>query len=223
MRGAAFAGRTVRQRCITNGYAFACGASAAQDDARSLNMQLAAALRGADTAQIEQLVERGADVNSRNRVGDTLLIVAARTGNARLARFALEHRARASLANTAGTTPLMEAAFNGHEAIAGELLGHGVDVEALDRNGRGALIYAAGAGHAGIVRRLLTAGARVDARGANELTALMWAAGQGHLPVVRVLLEAGADPRLVDDRGKTAGQIAAEQAQAEIAALLSAR
>ena len=43
---------------------------------------------------------------------------------------------------------------------------------------------------------------------ANDLTALMWAAGFGKIDTVRALLASGANPKLKDNRGKTAADIA---------------
>jgi hypothetical protein len=57
----------------------------------------------------------------------------------------------------------------------------------------------------------------------HNLTALMWAAGYGKVECVELLLERGADPRLRDDRGKTARDIAAEQGHQAVVAMLRER
>jgi ankyrin repeat protein len=48
----------------------------------------------------------------------------------------------------------------------------------------------------------------------------MWAAAYGHLDTVKLLLARGADPRVADDRGKTAGTIAVEGNHGLVAGLL---
>jgi ankyrin repeat protein len=49
----------------------------------------------------------------------------------------------------------------------------------------------------------------------NDLTALMWAAGYGHAETVRALITAGARIDLVDNRGKSALDMAREFKHAE--------
>jgi hypothetical protein len=48
----------------------------------------------------------------------------------------------------------------------------------------------------------------------------MWAAGYGKTECVQLLLERGADPKLKDDRGKTAADIAQDLGYVEVVALL---
>ena len=91
-------------------------------------------------------------------------------------------------------------------------------MRAVDQIDKTALIYAAAAGSAQATALLLDRGLDVDARYKHDLTALMWAAGYGRC--VKLLLERGADPKLRDDRGKTAADIAREQGYQDVAALL---
>ncbi|MBM3337137.1 MAG: ankyrin repeat domain-containing protein [Betaproteobacteria bacterium] len=72
------------------------------------------------------------------------------------------------------------------------------------------MVCAAGEGRTEVVARLPKAGVDINARYPNDLRALMWAAGQGHAATVKLLLDADADAKLVDNRGKTAQDIADE-------------
>ena len=68
---------------------------------------------------------------------------------------------------------------------------------------------------------LLGAGVDVNQTYQHDLTALMWAAGYGKIDTVRLLLTRGAEVSFKDDRGKTAGEIAAAAGHKETAALLA--
>jgi ankyrin repeat protein len=77
-------------------------------------------------------------------------------------------------------------------------------VAPADRIGKTAITYAAGEGHTAIVRLLLDKGVDPNAVYRNDLTVLMWAAGYGKTDTVRALIDAGARLDPVDNRGKTA-------------------
>jgi ankyrin repeat protein len=102
------------------------------------------------------------------------------------------------------------------------MLDRGADIAAVDQIAKTAMIYAAGQGHTEIVGLLLDAGVDVNKQYKNDLTALMWAAGYGKTDTVKLLLEKGADPKLKDNRGKNARQIAAEAKHQSVADLLAA-
>ena len=79
------------------------------------------------------------------------------------------------------------------------------------------LMLASGSGYALLVDLLLERRASVDQQVTNGGSALMAAAYQGRLPVVQRLLRAGADPRLRDDKGSTALQVAEHFGHSECA------
>lgn len=187
-----------------------CAAAPAQqvDDPHALAL---AAVRAGNLVKVKDLIEHGgANLNSRNRTGDSLLLMSIKAGRQEMANYLLDRGADASLANTSKGTPLMAAAFNGDLALVDRLLARAVDVDAVDEQKKTAMVYAAAQGQTEVVARLLKAGVDVNARYANELTALMWAAGHGQAKTVQHLLTAGADAALKDNRGKTAGDIAAD-------------
>lgn len=73
-----------------------------------------------------------------------------------------------------------------------------------------------------VVETLLAFGQDPNARYHNNLTALMWAAGNGDAECVRVLLVAKADPKLLDNRGKIALDMAQELGHRNVVGLLEA-
>lgn len=90
----------------------------------------------------------------------------------------------------------------------------GIDVQATDREGWTALHWASWSGMPQTVEALLNAGARVNQTEGNEFTPLMLAAMRGNSHTVTELLKNGADPAMKNAFGKTAYELAVEDAEA---------
>jgi uncharacterized protein len=176
----------------------------------SANARLLAAARAGDQAGVARALSDGASVNARNRIGETVLIIALKNDRPALAMDMLNAGTDVNLAAVNGVTPLMTAAHAGQTDIVRLLLAKGANVTAVDRLQKNAMTYAAGQGRTDIVVLLLRAGVDPNAIYVHQLTALMWAAGYGKTETVQALLAAGASAGLKDDRGKTALDIARE-------------
>lgn len=170
-----------------------------------------------DTRGVIALLQRGLDVNTTDRDGNTLLMMAARNGNAELAAFLMKNRASLFKFNRNGDDALMLAAFKGDLEIVKALVAAGAD---LQHGGWGALHYAAFQGHAPVAGHLLQHGAPVN--GTNGQTALMLAANNGHAAVCDLLLAAGAETALVDPQGKTAADLARSGGNTDLAQRIAA-
>jgi ankyrin repeat protein len=192
----------------------------AADEDLSVNARLLVSARGADRPGIERALQQGAAVDSRNRLGESALIVVLKSNHPDLARPLLDAGANVNQPAINGVTPLMAASHAGQADIVRVLLAKGAAVDAVDRIGKNAMTYAAGEGHTDIVRLLLAHGVDPNAIYKNDLTALMWAAGYGHAETAQALLDAGARPDFVDNRGKSALDIAQESKDAATVALL---
>jgi uncharacterized protein len=190
-------------------------------DKININGQLVIAARAGQVERVRQLLEEGAQVNSRDRNGDSPLNMAAARGNVALVELLLVAKADVQLANLAGVTPLMAGAFSGNADIVRGLLAAGARTDPVDRVKKNAAVYAAGQGCLGCLEQLLRAGTPVNGRLDRDLTLLMWTAGYGQEPAARLLLEKGADRSLRDDRGKTAADIARETNHSALAQLLA--
>jgi ankyrin repeat protein len=186
----------------------------------NINGQLVLAARAGLTQRVEALLAEGAQVNSRDRNGDSPLNMAANKGNLQLVDVLLRAKADVELANLAGVTPLMSGAYAGSPEIVRRLLAAGARADPVDRVKKNAATYAAGQGCVACLDELLKAGTPVNARMLNQLTLLMWTAGYGQEAAARLLLDRGADRKLRDDRGMTAADIAREQKFTALAQLL---
>jgi ankyrin repeat protein len=159
---------------------------------------MAACLSG-DREIVQFLIDRGADVKARNRIGFTALHAAALFGDAALVGLLLDHGAGANakviLSQPADdiSTPLLTAAQRGDAAIAKLLLERGADVNVQEGQfARSPLLCAATAGSAETVKLLLAKGAKVDVQDWTGSTPLQWARRRGPTAIVKLLEAAGA-------------------------------
>jgi uncharacterized protein len=186
----------------------------------AVNARLLVSARTGDEAGVARALASGAAVDSRNRIGESPLIIAIKRGYLPMAQRLIDAGADVNQAALNGITPLMAAAYGGHVDLVGRLLAKGADAAPIDRIKKSAMIYAAGEGHTAIVRMLLDKGVDPNLRYDNNLTALMWAAGYGKDDTVKALLSAGARTDLRDNRGMTAADIARDNRFATTAQLL---
>ena len=144
------------------------------------------------TATMKMLLEKGADVNARNRTGSTPLIWA--TGDVEKMRFLLKHGAAVDAQTTDGRASLyLAASQHDSDAAVRLLLDSGANPNLGTLVGRTPLMAAAGSGEAGAMRLLLDKGAKVSLASGSGSTALLDAAGSRNLEAVRLLLDKGAD------------------------------
>src|SRR5437763_940845 len=78
------------------------------------------------------LLERGADIQPRDRWGRTPLMVAAKAGNKEMVELLLGWEADVNARDQRGYTALMYAAWKGHADIVRVLIDRGADVRSVD-------------------------------------------------------------------------------------------
>jgi ankyrin repeat protein len=172
------------------------------------------------TDDVVGLLRRGLDVNTTDRDGSTLLMIAARTGNPDLTEFLLNNRGSLERRNRFGDTALLLAVSQNQDAIVRRLVKAGA---VINPEGWTPLHYAVHGNRLETARFLVAQGAKLDLRAPNGRTALMLATQSGHLDTVRWLLSNGADLTLKDFEGKSALDIAREKGFSEIAEYLKLR
>ena len=177
---------------------------------------LDAAERG-DSSAVVSLLQRGMDINTTDRDGNTLLMIAARTGNIELIGFLVSNRAAINQRNRFGDTAILLAAIKG--SLAGVELLHQGGAQ-LDPSGWTALHYAVFSENIDLLEWLLKKGSKLDARAPNGQTALILAAKQGKLAQVKLLVDADADMYLEDYDVKSALAWAKAAGHDDVVALL---
>ena len=118
------------------------------------DMALIRATSTGDFFLVETLLDYGAPENTKNGLGNTVLMLASKRGHTNVARVLLEHKAMPDLQNEDGLTALMMAAKNEEEMIVRLLLIHNADTQLKDKNGYTALWFAKTRGNAEIVNQL---------------------------------------------------------------------
>ena len=158
--------------------------------------------------QVKQCIERGMDVNEKNREGMTPLHAAAQYCCAHVARVLIAHGAKVNITDKLGRTPLIISATKGYLPVVKLLLESKADVHVADLHKWTALEYGACNGHLSTVRMLLEHGADPNVGAGGRGTPLHRAAEKGFLTIVVELLMRGALADKKEEQGLTALDVA---------------
>jgi ankyrin repeat protein len=169
---------------------------------------------------LQSLIDKGADVNAKNRRGSTPLHWAIH--DEAKARLLLAKGANVNARQAQGRTPLYLAAMLGDGVPTLRLLlSKGADPNLAAVNGQTPLMMAA-RGDVEAMRLLIEKGADVGAKDGAGETALMFACISGDARAVQLLIESGADVKVTSKRNETAlGFAATSGVQASVEMLLA--
>jgi ankyrin repeat protein len=169
---------------------------------------------------LQSLIDKGADVNAKNRRGSTPLHWAIHDEAKVL--LLLARGANVNARQAQGRTPLYLAAMLGNGVPTLRLLlSKGADPNLAAVNGQTPLMMAA-RGDFEAMQLLIEKGADVNAKDGAGETALMSACTGGNARAVQLLIERGADVKVVSKRNETAlGFAATSGVQASVEMLLA--
>ncbi len=111
------------------------------EEKRMLNEKLLTSAWNGDIKEVWDLLDRGADVNTRNSTGETPLISAAFGGHSETVELLLEKRANINAVDNEGNTALMLACCFKQIEVISVLIQKGADVGITNKNGSNALRY----------------------------------------------------------------------------------
>jgi ankyrin repeat protein len=165
----------------------------AQITAIEVSLTLFAAADANCVALATELLDFGASVDARDRLGARPLSHAARFGHLEMVDLLLARGAPIDARNLAGATALYQAAERGHTAVAQRLIDRGADVRLTGRSDITPIAAAAYAGNDAIVEMLLAHGADERLPDATGKPPVVYAAAAGRLDVVKRLLARNID------------------------------
>ena len=164
-----------------------------QITAMEVSLALFSAVDGNCIDLATKLLDQGASVDARDRLGARPLSHAARSGHLQMVDLLLARGAPINARNLAGATALYFAAEGSHISIAQRLIERGADVKLTGRSGISPVAAAAYAGNDVIVEALLAGGA--DERTPDETgkPPIVYAAAGARLDIVKRLLARNID------------------------------
>ena len=193
---------------------------------------------------VQALLEPMNDINMRNEIDKTPLIIAAEHNQTETIRHLMHYskdvktensnkdtagkesteivldlvkdRINVNARDNNGSSALIFAARNVNVDIVKCLIEANANVNGQDEDGDTALIRAAHNGHLEIVKYFIEADANVNGQGKDGLTALIRSARNGHMETVKYLIEADANVNKQDKNGFTALIRAAQNGHVEI-------
>jgi uncharacterized protein len=140
-----------------------------------------------------KLLDQGASVDARDRLGARPLSHAARSGHLQMVDLLLARGAPIDARNLAGATALYFAAEGSHISIAQRLMERDADVKLTGRSGISPIAAAAYAGNDVIVEALLARGADERAPDETGKPPIIYAAAGARLDIVKRLLARNID------------------------------
>lgn len=168
------------------------------------NFQLLDAAEKGCIGVAEDLINRGASVEARNRFANMALHQAAQGGHAGMIRLLLDNGASINQANLAGSTPLLKAVNNNKRKAVEALLAAGASHEAVGGKGVTPLGAAAYNGNDRIVKLLLAHGGKPEEPDGTGKGPVIYAAAKGYASIVQMLFDVGLDPDIAYDHSLTA-------------------
>lgn len=184
-----------------------------------------AAIEG-DIENLKSLLEKGMDINVRNKKKQTAILIAAIHKKLDTVEFLANEGADINLQDQTCLNPFLYGCIKGDLPLVKLMINHGSDLECLTRFGGVGLTPACEKGHLDVVRLLLaTTDINVNHTNFVGWTPLIEAiilndGGPTQQAIIKLLIEHGADTQMVDKYGVTPLELAREKGYSEIEKIL---
>ncbi len=157
-------------------------------DAESFLQQTSAG----NSEAVKLFIRGGIDLESKNQMGKTALIIASTHGHTGIVKMLLTKGAEINAKDIFDVTPLIASAWHGRSEILQVLIDRGADVNTANSAGITALMWSADYPGGIIAEKLTSNGADVHAQAKDGWTAVTWAGLRESLNNLRILSENGA-------------------------------
>lgn len=183
-------------------------------------------VRKNDLTAVKAALDNGVEVNTRDKKGRSLLLIATIEKHTEMARLLVSYKADVNLQDDQQDSPFLYAGASGQTELVRLFLDNGARFDVFNRYKGTALIPACERGHVETVRTLV----KVNNFPVNHVNWLGWTAlmeavilGDGtkkYQEIVQILKDNGADINIPDHSGKTPLQHAESLGFTEIAQIL---
>ena len=179
-----------------------------------------------DISNVKTALDKGADVNTKDQNGRSLLLLAVIGKQTEMAKLLVSHKADVNLQDSQNDSPFLYAGASGQTEMVKLFLQNGARFDVFNRYNGTALIPACERGHVETVKILAnTKGFPINHVNRLGWTALMEAVvlGDGsakYQEIIKILKIAGADLNIPDKDGVTALQHSRALGFKEIVAIL---
>ena len=175
------------------------------------------AIENGDGAEFARLLDSGVSVGEKNRLGETLLYVAAEKGQIDMARILIARGADARARTPNGETVLHAASMIESAALTSALIEAGAEVNAVNNDGETALQWAALTGTFLAVKALADAGADLNVQDARQgNTPLHAAVSHDDIVLIHFLLSRHVRTDIRNNQGLTALELAQSRGRGSV-------
>lgn len=157
-----------------------------------------------DVMAVKCAIGQGADIESKDFLDRTPLMLASYFGNIEIVKLLLEQGVELNARNKDNNTALILAGYFGNTDIVELLLDKGARTDFRNKNGNTALIEAAQSDKIDIVEKLILKGADMNMTNNQGNTALIEASIKGNTQIVKLLIQNGADKKIQNYEKQTA-------------------
>ena len=191
-------------------------------DGSTVGQRLQQAASKGNSTEVQELLDRGADINDAKSVWGTAIMAAGERNHKEIVQLLIDRGANINLRGYRNDSVLEVASRRGYKEIVELLLDHGADINIRDSRFASALESASESGREDIVKLLIDHGADVNIRSENSKYggALQAASARGRKEVVELLLDHDADVNMSGGYCGSALQAASARGRKEIVELL---
>jgi len=174
-------------------------------------------IENGDLAEFSRLLDAGANVSAKNKLGETPLYVAAEKGEIDMARLLVAKGADAKARTPNGETVLHAASMIESAVLTTELIQAGAEVNAANRDGETPLQWAALTGTFLAVKALADAGADLDVQDTRQgNTPLHAAVSHDDIVLIHYLLSRNVRTDIRNNAGLTAFEVASSRGRGSV-------